>query len=204
LLGAAVSIVSLFHGAATVIVTFGFPLSWGLVIPFYVSVWYTSRTIHLVKASNIRVTEYLWALLGSLPFWLLSVVLSKRMYVDLPEKPPACFVVSASLQGHPAIVGPFVTISHRGQERQVNTQLLTFWQFEAIWSLVSPMTHQCFREAYNAVGPLIASCIRTPWVADVAYILLKPFEMLAKSLLWLAKRRERRSTVIVLNKPNIL
>jgi len=159
------------------------PFTWFLVAPFYVAVWYSIRTYQLIRATELPLYAYLGALLGSLPFWIGAVVWSRKTFEGLTERPPnACFVVTAASRGHETLVGPFVDILHHGRQHRVNRQLLTFWQFEELWRSRAPGGHAAFRRIYNICGPTLAQHITSPWIADLAYLVLKPLEILARRL----------------------
>ena len=55
---------------------------------------------------------------------------------------------------------------------------MTFWGLERVWRQHLPLSHSCFRALYNRLGPMLSRRIRTPFVADMVYLLLKPVEVL--------------------------
>jgi hypothetical protein len=186
LLGSLVSLACLLHGLF--VVRIGRDPVFMLLIPLYTAIWYTFRAIELIRKAEIAPLVYLKTLTISLPFWIGSVMLAKKEYLGLPNEPPDCFVVSAAMNGHERIVRPFLVEDSSGRQRQVNRQLLRFRQFEMLWTTASPRTHGWFRRMYNAAGPVIAAQIRTAWVADLMYLLLKPAELAAWLLLRFAGR----------------
>jgi hypothetical protein len=152
-----------------------------LLVPFYVAVWYTVRAVFLIRTANLDFLIYLAAALGTIPFWLASWILSVGIFESLPnQQPDDCFVVTAAGRGHRKLVGPFWEIERRGEWRRANQQLITLWQFENLWRNKSPRTHEKFRRLYNLVGPRIAARIRSPWLADAAFLALKPVELTAR------------------------
>lgn len=153
--------------------------NWFLLVPLYVFLWYATLFIRFFLSMGISFVDVLKSLLGMLPFWLLSVYWSYRTYLSLPKEHHGCFVVTAATRGHPLLVGPFTEISRRGIPRQVNQQLQTFWRFEELWQRKWPKTHRHARTFYNWLGPQVAGCIQTRWLADGVYLLLKPLELLA-------------------------
>lgn len=155
-------------------------MAWWLLVPFYVAVWYGFRTLQLILEEDLRSSTYLQAFCGSLPFWVGGIFWSRSLYSNLPNNPPSCFVATAATRGHRSIVGPFLEIERHGRKRKANRQLLTLWQFEAAWSVHAPRTHRTFRRFYNQLGPAIAARITSPWMADAAYILIKPTEFVAQ------------------------
>ena len=44
-----------------------------------------------------------------------------------------------------------------------------------------------FRCVYNRIGPAVARRIRHPLLADVAFVALKPFEWIARFILWISQ-----------------
>jgi hypothetical protein len=160
-------------------------LGWSawMCVPFYVAAWYSIRALQLMNAAGLKLWNYLWALFGSLPFWFLSIWWSKHIYASLPDKSPDCFIVTAASRGHEKFVGPFSEIERDGRKFFANRQLVTFWQFENLWQKFSPRSHKNFRWLYNRLGPQIAVKIKSAWLADLIFVLLKPVEWLANCAL---------------------
>lgn len=156
---------------------------WWLLVPFYVCVWYSALFILFVRKVEFKTIDYVKTLLFSTPFWIISGFWSYQKYRSLPSEYSGCFVVTAASHGHSNIVGPFTEIERRGEMRMVNQQLLTFWRFEALWQKRFPKTHQNFRFVYNRLGPRIARLIQNKVLADMVYLLLKPFEAVAGFIL---------------------
>lgn len=181
-LGALVSGVCLLFGL--VVLEFGRqgdnPLFMWLIVPLYVAVWYAIRAVQLARASSKSWGAHLVALSSSLPFWIASVVLSRRCYLALPDQPPDCFIVTAAMRGHVALVGPFTAIRRNGQPRIANRQLMIFWCIESIWSDRLPRSHNAFRRMYNRLGPEIARRIKSPFLADIIYLMLTPVELIGR------------------------
>ncbi len=152
-----------------------------LLVPLYVAAWYVTRAVQLIRRSAWPFGDYLLATLATIPSWITAWFWAKQTYVALPETPPSgCFVVTAAGRGHSNLVGPFLEIEHRGQARRANLQLVTLWRFENSWREKFPRSHQNFRRLYNRIGPVIAARIRSPWLADVIFLALKPAEWFAK------------------------
>ena len=168
--------------------------AWWLLVPLYVTIWYSALCIRAIKSSGLGPRPYVITLLGSVPFWVGSVFWSKKHYVSLPDNPPDCFVVTAALRGHETLVGPFSTVARYERVRVANRQLQTFWQFEAAWRGRFPATHRIFRHVYNRLGPCLASRIRTRLAADVVYLTIKPFEIIAAIIVGITGRRLERRT----------
>lgn len=180
-LGAIVSALCFFHGVITLKLTD--LLSIGLIVPFYVAIWYVTRSLQFIKSKLIDRIYFLYAFLFSLPFWITSIVISHKNYNNLPETPPDCFVVTAASKGHTSFVGAFFQKIQFGKIRNGNAQLHTFWEFEAWWIEKYPKSYQFFRSIYNIWGYRVAKLVRNAWLADVAFLFLKPVEIMAKWIL---------------------
>lgn len=185
--GVVVSAVCLLQGLACLKDTLD--AVWAWIVPVYTPLWYGwafRRSWRIQKPSSSGLK---WTVLGSLPAWGVSVWFSHRIYRGLPEMRSGCYVVTAASKGHRLVVGARRPVSRHGEPVGATEQLLIFWQFEDLWRLGSPATHAIFRALYNRIGPIAASLIRDAWLADCAYLSLKPAEWIARSILRLAKSR---------------
>lgn len=161
------------------------PILWWLAVPAYVAAYFTLRTVQLVRESNTSPWTLLKAWLAGIPLWSGAVYYSWRTFSQLPdEAPKGCFIVTAAARGHAQLVGPFVPHARHGLVRPVNRQLLIFWEFEQRWQARSPQSHRAFRAVYNVVGRRLARCLCSPWLADTAYLALKPAEWFAAYFLY--------------------
>jgi hypothetical protein len=181
--GAIVSVTCLVHGLIN------FPRDlipiWPFLVPILTAIYFSVVARRLVRESGLGFTKLLAATLSMVPSWALSVWHSQRVFDALPsEAPQDCFVVTAAMRGHASLVGPFHTIRRRGQERLINDQLQTFWEFETVWAASMPRLHRVARRIYNRVGPYVARRITRRWVADVVYLSLKPAEWTLRALKW--------------------
>jgi hypothetical protein len=165
------------------------PIRGWLMVPTYVAVWYCLRARQLLIQTRYSNLIYIIALLGSLPFWAASWFWSRYIFQSLPQDSGGCFVVTAASHGHARCVGPFVEITRNGRSLRANQQLMNFWQFESLWVQRAPRSHRAFRRCYNRFGPLLAAKIKSPWLADAVYLLLKPLESLAKY--WVSRKAVR-------------
>jgi len=154
----------------------GDAFKWWLLVPLYVAVWYSARAVELMKAARFDFQASVISLAFSLPFWLASWLWSRSLYASLPNQAPEnCFIVTAAGHGHAAFVGRHIEIERNGRRLLINQQLVTFWQFEKLWQKFAPRSHRIFRCGYNRIGPMIASFIKSPWLADFTYLAIKPF-----------------------------
>jgi len=154
-----------------------------LLVPLYVAIWYTTRARQLLKAAGRNPGRIVVTLLMNLPFWLAALLWSRREFTALPDKAPDCFVVTAATRGHAVVVGPRLCVTHRGAIREATQQLLTLWRLEDYWTHRAPRSHANFRRVYNIIGPIAASHITTSFRADLAYLAIKPVEVLARAIL---------------------
>jgi hypothetical protein len=150
-----------------------------MLVPIYVSVWYSFSAVGLIKEAQLQPKMYLKTLGGSLPLWIGSIWWSRTIYDALPDTTQGCFVVTAAARGHGRLVGPFFEITRQGCGRRANRQLLTFWQFEDAWQRHAPGSHAFFRRIYNCAGPMVARRLTRAWMADAVYLALKPVEFAA-------------------------
>lgn len=181
--GAVVASVCLLSGVEWLLKPYE-PLVWWLAVPTYVATYFTLRTVQFVEESDTSPWTLVKAWLAGTPLWGGAIYLSWTTFSQLPDKvPQRCFVVTAAARGHARLVGPFVPHTRHGRLRPVNRQLLTFWAFEQSWETRSPRSHRAFRAAYNVVGRRLARCLCSPWLADAAYLALKPAEWFASFVL---------------------
>lgn len=161
-----------------------------LAVPFYVAVWYGLRAGQFIRDGKVKASPLVITATSTLPFWTASVFWSYKTYLALPEiTPPDCFVVTAASRGHQKLVGPFREVTHRGCIRLANQQLITLWEFEALWRRATPRCHALFRRGYNVIGPILARRITSPLIADLFYLVLKPAEFIGCLLLSLVALR---------------
>lgn len=161
---------------------------WWLLVPLYVAVLYFVLYIRAFKKSGTNLRACIIALVSSIPLWGISLFLSKKYYLSLPDNPPQCFIVTSALRGHEFLVGPFSKIERGGIIRIANRQLMTFWKFETIWRDRYPKTHELFRYIYNRLGPIVAYRMKTQLTADIVYLLIKPFEAIAAIIVFTNKK----------------
>lgn len=183
--GAVVSSVCLLQGIRMI---HGDVAGYGLfiLVPLYTAVWYWFRTALEFWNARLSRETLQKALLVNLPCWIGGLLWAQRIYRDLPQEHQGCFVVTAAGRGHAWVVGPHFEIERHGQRRQVNHQLVRFWELEHVWRKKSPFSHAIFRRVYNRVGPVMARRISSPLRADIVCLLLKPAEWGAR---WLVRRK---------------
>lgn len=141
-----------------------------------------AKSKHKLSHQLLPITSWL---LGLSATYIWKVCEAKKLFNELPESPPSsCFIVTAAGKGHKELVGSFFSPAHN---KVMTRQLIIFYQFEYYLMGNFPRFHKGLRKVYNAVGPHIAKRIRTRWIADLVYLLLKPLEYLILLILMLRK-----------------
>jgi hypothetical protein len=116
--------------------------------------------------------------------WRLSILKMYELYAALPPQPPPdCYIATAAAQGHPQFVGSQVVLRENGKHLQVNRQLQILKCAELALMAMSPSVHKILRHIYDVVGKSLARRMQNPFLADLAFLLLKPWEWCAHSLL---------------------
>jgi hypothetical protein len=120
---------------------------------------------------------WLGAYLGTLR---ISVTQAIEQYAQLPPTPTRnCYVCSAAAHGHPALVGSRLHKSPEGTMVAVNQQMRRLKAAELAVAVAAPGWHSAIRSIYDLIGPPLARLFSNRFVADLAYLLLKPAEWLA-------------------------
>jgi hypothetical protein len=119
--------------------------------------------------------------------WSLSIMRTLQLYSQLPTQPPDCYIATAAANGHPRLVGSREVTLPSGARMRVNAQLQRLKCAELALKAVSPRLHGVLRKLYDTLGRPIARRMKNPFVADAAYLLLKPFELISIFVLrWIA------------------
>ncbi len=110
----------------------------------------------------------------------ISVTRAIEQYAQLPPTPPKnCYVCTAAARGHPALVGSHRWTAPDGTAMAVNWQMRRLKAAEVALAAAAPLLHSALRDAYDCVGPRLATALSHGWAADLAYLSLKPAEWLA-------------------------
>ena len=127
--------------------------------------------------------------------WRYDIIKMFELYSALPTKPPQdCYIATAAAQGHPRIVGSHLVHRADGLSMRVNGQLQHLKCAELALMAVSPRVHGVLRKIYDVVGRSLARRMTNPFLADVAYLLLKPAEWFAIIVLkWIVPEIEALS-----------
>lgn len=112
--------------------------------------------------------------------WRYDILKMYELYAALPPQPPPdCYIATAAAQGHPRFVGSHSVQRADGVSMQVNGQLQRLKCAELALMAVNPSLHKILRKIYDMVGKALARRMTNPFVADVAYLSLKPAEWFA-------------------------
>lgn len=158
------------------------------VAPFYTPIWYGWAAWEALRkrkqqaVSNTAIASFI-----SLPFMGAAMIYAQRLYEQLPNTAPDCFVVTATAMTPTRFVS---TIPHPETGLQLSRQLLTFKAFEYAWIQSTSISHPVFRAFYNIVGPILASLIRShSSLATFSYFGIKPVEFAALKYLELLQKK---------------
>ena len=155
---------------------------WSLLLALRAGVW-------LYKNYESKLTLYrglgLAAWLGTYAIaWRYDIMKMFELYAALPPQPPPdCYIATAAAQGHPRVVGSRLVQRADGRSMPVNGQLQVLKLAELALLAVKPRWHTALRRMYDVGGKALARRIHNPLLADIAYLLLKPVEWLARWLL---------------------
>ena len=133
---------------------------------------------------------------GDRPAWLLAyasgwtasgAALVWSWYFYPMQARGVCYVATAASRGHRRWVGSRVLTLPDGRDILVNRQLHRLITLELLLAYQAPQMQHLLRGIYDRVGPPLAAGLTNPWLADVAYLCLKPLEwtaaMICKALL---------------------
>ena len=157
--------------------------------PFYTLIWYGWAAVKALQKNKEQATSNAAiATFVSLPFMGAALIYALRLYENLPDVTPRCYVASATAR----TPGYFIsTIPHPDTGRPLSRQLLIFKAFEFAWIESSVFTHSIFRSVYDVIGQIFARLISLhPFIATLAYFGLKPAEAAALGYLRLIQRKQ--------------
>lgn len=86
------------------------------------------------------------------------------------------YLCTVAAGGHRRLVKPLRKGIRHGHTVIVNRQLCIANAFEQVLEERMPRFHRCIRSFYDRYGFPLARCIRSPYAADVVYLLMKPLE----------------------------
>jgi Family of unknown function (DUF6688) len=109
-------------------------------------------------------------------------------YSELPTEPPDCFLATAAARGHASIVGSEPARTADGRGFRATRQLRRCKAAERLLAALAPRAHRLVREVYDVAGRRLARRLTHPLLADLAWLALKPVELAAAMVTWLAVR----------------
>lgn len=164
-----------------VVLTIAAPF-WCFLMFFRVAIWsFRNHETKITLGRAFGLTAWLGAYIFA---WRFSILKMYELYAALPPQPPPdCYIATAAAQGHPRLVGARTVCRPDGVAITVNRQLQVLKCAELALMAVQPEVHAVVRRSYDVIGKAMAARIKKPLVADLAYLLLKPFEALAMFVL---------------------
>jgi len=163
-----------------------------LIAPFWVALLYRKLALHLWQTidqpqmgKRLEQVPMIHALIfwlaGYVVTWSQAILEAQKDYAALPAE--HCYIATAASHGHTFLVGSR-PVQHKGRTAIINRQLQILKCGEIALMVQYPALHKRMRHVYNTAGPKLASRIRSPWIADLAYLLLKPAEWATWNLLY--------------------
>lgn len=99
------------------------------------------------------------------------------------------YLCTVAAGGHRRLVKPLRLGVRHGHQVIVNRQLCVANAFEQVLQEQTPRLHRAMRGFYDKYGFPVARLIRSPYAADVIYLLMKPLEWLFLAVLYLTDVR---------------
>ena len=150
---------------------------WSFLIAIRASAWLLEyHETNLTLPHGLGIAAWLAAYVSA---WRFDILKMHELYAQLPPVPPDCYIATAAAQGHPRFVGSHLVHRADGLSLRVNGQLQHLKCVELALLAVSPRMHRVLRKIYDVVGRSLAQRMTNPFLADVAYLLLKPAEWFA-------------------------
>ena len=139
---------------------------------------------------------------GDRPEWILAyasgwttsgAMLVWAWYFHPMHSRPSSYIATAASRGHRRWVGGRVLTLPDGRDILVNRQLHRLITLELLLAYQAPQIHRLLRGIYDRVGPPLAAGLTNPWLADIAYLCLKPLEWTAAMICRLSLPREKHT-----------
>lgn len=96
------------------------------------------------------------------------------------------YLCTVAAGGHKKIVKPIRKGVRHGHEVIVNRQLCVANAFEQILEEKTPHFHKLVRGVYDRYGFPVARLIKSKWIADIIYILMKPLEWIFLMVIYMS------------------
>lgn len=122
-----------------------FPL---VLAPLYTPLWYGWATWSALSKRKQKTTRSVVTDVAiiSLPFMSAALIYARRLYENLPDAAPGCYIVSATALTPTRFIA---TIIDPSNGRLLSRQLLIFKAFEYAWIASNGSSHAIFRFFYN-------------------------------------------------------
>ncbi|MBV6403156.1 MAG: hypothetical protein CNIPEHKO_03487 [Anaerolineales bacterium] len=155
---------------------------WSFLMATQASIWLLKyHEANLTLPRGLGITAWIAAYVIA---WRYDILKMYELYAQLPPVPPPdCYIATAAAQGHANFVGSKPVQLANGKSMQVNRQLQIFKCAELALLAVAPKIHKPLRKTYDVIGKPLAHNIQNPFLADIAYLSLKPVEWITGSLL---------------------
>lgn len=98
------------------------------------------------------------------------------------------YLCTVAAGGHRSVVKPIRMGLRHGNPVVVNRQLMVANAFEQVLEERVPRTHRVIRGLYDRYGFPVAKLIRSRWVADLVWVLMKPAEWIFLAVIYLTDR----------------
>ena len=95
------------------------------------------------------------------------------------------YLCTVAAGGHKKIVKPLRKGVRHGHEVIVNRQLCVANAFVQILEEKTPRFHKLVRGIYDRYGFPVARLIKSKWMADIIYILMKPLEWIFLTVIYM-------------------
>jgi len=166
---------------AMIILTMAAPF-WSFLLALRAAHWlYKNYETQFTLPRGLGLTAWLAVYVAA---WRFDILKMYELYDALPPQPPPdCYIATVAARGHPQFVGSKLVQRADGRSLQITGQLQILKCAELALMAVNPHVHQLLRKIYDRVGKSLALRIQNPFSADIAYLLLKPFEWGARLIL---------------------
>jgi len=151
---------------------------WSFLIASQAAIWlFKNYETMVTLPRGLGVTAWLAAYAVA---WRYDILKMYELYAKLPTAPPNCYIATAAAHGHPKLVRSWAVQLANGKSMRANNQLQILKCAELALMAIAPRLHKLLRTIYDVIGKSLAQKIQNPFLADVAYLMLKPFEWIAK------------------------
>ena len=96
------------------------------------------------------------------------------------------YLCTVAAGGHRKVVKPIRKGIRHGHEVIVNRQLCIANAFEQILEEKTPRFHKLVRGIYDRYGFSVARLIKSKWIADIIYIMMKPLEWIFLAVIYMS------------------